>query len=159
MTGRRRAILPTAPGSTSRRPVSMSSTTRPTRPRHRLFRILPARQRRLDPCNARDRAQHQDMLRHHDRAAEYFAQNITWSNAQWHHYLRLVAARTETALPRRDGVFGTLSEAGGRQGCRSARLLSRALGLCRFAGGGGGCRADEEPRPGQDRRLHPLAYV
>jgi hypothetical protein len=32
---------------------------------------------------------------------------------------------------------------GGRQGCRSARLLSRALGLCRFAGIGGGCRADQ----------------
>ncbi len=33
------------------------------------------------------------------------------------------------------------------------------LGLCRFAGDGGGCRADQRPRPGQDCRLHPLPYL
>ena len=66
--------------------------------RHRLFRILSARQRRLDPRNARDRAQHEDMLRDDDGAAEHVAQDIAWSNAQWHHYLRLVAAGAETAV-------------------------------------------------------------
>ena len=48
-----------------RRPIPISSISRPIR-----------RQRRLDPRNARTRAQHQDVLRHHDRAAEHLDQDL-----------------------------------------------------------------------------------
>ncbi len=63
------------------------------------------------------------------------------------------------AIPGVMDFLKTYQARAARRRRRSARLLSRALGLRRPAGSRRGGRADQEPRPGQDRRLHPHAHL
>ena len=81
--------------------------------------------------------------RRHGRVAVSGHQGAAWTVAQRFHQLRVLAAGTEDAIPRRDGSHFALSSKSARRRGRSGRILHAAVGLCPASGaatGGGGKR-------------------
>ena len=138
------------PGTTDFSPIIRAFAGRQCGPRGVLF--LSAELGRHGAVGERARAQAEDARRRDGRIAGDRVQGPAQVQAQRHRQLRNLGA-----VAKADGAGkGVLREIpGARQGrrCRSARLLSRRLGLCRLPAARRGDRRREEHQRRQARRL------